>query len=397
MKTIAQSYLTCVDGAHNKHYLAELVEDGGTYRVPCRYGAIGAKLSSTIKYQGPSHNLAMAAFTKVVGEKRAKGYADAPVPASLVATGANVIPADSLGREASTGVPRFAAQLAAADGGAGAIASAVERPDHHRVEEKWDGWRALIVFAPDGTLSIRNRSGEDKGRIANTPLLEAALRTLGDTVPALWDGTVIDGELVGPTFAETATLLSAGGRSSTELRFVAFDLPYFAGVDRRGAPLRDRLHDLELVLRDAVPPIEASTALIADTDLADAIWASGGEGLIIKDLAAPYASGGRTGWWKLKRVQTEDAVVIGLEPGKGRYAGQTGALILGQHDAAGTLVEIARVSGMRDDERRRIDARVVGQVVEFDYQERTAAGRFRHPRFKRFRPDRDPVSCRVGA
>ena len=117
MKTIAQSYLTCVDGAHNKHYLAELVEDGGTYRVPCRYGAIGAKLSSTVKYQGPSHNLAMAAFTKVVGEKRAKGYADAPVPASLAATGANVIPADALGREASTGVPRFAAQLAAADYG----------------------------------------------------------------------------------------------------------------------------------------------------------------------------------------------------------------------------------------------------------------------------------------
>jgi ATP-dependent DNA ligase len=397
MKTIAQSYLTCVDGAHNKQYLAELIEDGGAYRVPCRYGAIGAKLSTTVKYEGPSHNKALAAFTKVVGEKRAKGYTDAPLPAPLAAPGANVIPADALGREASTGVPRFAAQLAAADGGTGALATAVEHPDRYRVEEKWDGWRALIVFAPDGTLSIRNRSGEDKGRIANTPLIEAALRTLGDTVPALWDGTVIDGELVGPTFAETATLLSAGGRSSTELRFVAFDLPYFAGVDRRGAPLSDRLRDLGLVLRDAVPPLEASTALVADTDLADVIWESGGEGLIIKELNAPYTSGGRTGWWKLKRVQTSDAVVIGLEPGKGRYAGQAGALILGQYDDAGALVEIARVSGMRDGERRHIDERAVGRVVEFDYQERTAAGRFRHPRFKRFRPDRTPVSCRLGA
>jgi ATP-dependent DNA ligase len=397
MKTIAQSYLTCVDGAHNKQYLAELIEDGGAYRVPCRYGAIGAKLSTTVKYEGPSHNKALAAFTKVVGEKRAKGYTDAPLPAPLAAPGANVIPADALGREASTGVPRFAAQLAAADGGTGALATAAEHPDRYRVEEKWDGWRALIVFAPDGTLSIRNRSGEDKGRIANTPLIEAALRTLGDTVPALWDGTVIDGELVGPTFAETATLLSAGGRSSTELRFVAFDLPYFAGVDRRGAPLSERLRDLGLVLRDAVPPLEASTALVADTDLADVIWESGGEGLIIKELNAPYTSGGRTGWWKLKRVQTSDAVVIGLEPGKGRYAGQAGALILGQYDDAGALVEIARVSGMRDGERRHIDERAVGRVVEFDYQERTAAGRFRHPRFKRFRPDRTPVSCRLGA
>jgi ATP-dependent DNA ligase len=396
MKIIAQSYLTCIDGSHNKQYLAELCEDHGSYIVLCRYGAIGAKLSSITKHEGPSHNTAMAVFTKVVGEKRAKGYSDAPVPAPLTAPGAHLLPADSLTREAATGVPRFGAQLAG-DGGLAALHGAVVRPSAYRVEEKWDGFRALIVFATDGSISIRNRNGEDKGRIANTPHLESALRTLGNGLPSLWQGSVLDGELVGPTFAETATLLSSGGRSSTALRFIAFDLPWFAGADRRSLPLRDRLGELATVLSYAALPIEAASALDPDPDLAAAVWDSGGEGLIIKELDAPYAAGNRTAWAKVKQAETADAVVIGVEPGQGKYAGQAGALILGQQDAAGALVEVARVSGFTDAVRATLGPTTVGRVVEFRYQERTPSGRFRHPRFLRFRHDKAAADCRLEA
>ena len=396
MKSIAQSYLTCIDGSHNKQYLAELREDNGTFWVLCRYGAIGAKLSSVTKYEGPSHNAAMAAFTKVVGEKRAKGYSDAAVPALLVAAGAHTIPADSLTREAATGVPRFSAQLAG-DGGLPALADAVAWPVSYRVEEKWDGFRALVVFATDGSISIRNRNGEDKGRIANTPHLEAALRALGNAVPALWQGSVLDGELVGPTFAETVTLLSSGGRSSTALRFIVFDLPWFAGTDRRAAPLSDRLLDLDAVLTHARLPIEAAIALEADPDLAAAVWDSGGEGLIIKNLAMAYAAGNRTSWQKVKQAETADAVVIGREPGQGKYTGATGALILGQYDARGALVEVARIAGFSDAVRSTLGSTTHGRVVEFRFQSRTTSGRFRHPRFVRFRPDKAPTDCIVAA
>ena len=396
MKSIAQSYLTCIGGSHNKQYLAELCEDNGTFVVLCRYGALGAKLSSITKYEGPSHNAAMAAFTKVVSEKRAKGYSDAPVPTSLAAVGAHTIPADSLTREAATGVPRFGAQLAG-DGGLHALGEAVAWTASYRVEEKWDGFRALIVFATDGSISIRNRNGEDKGRIANTPYLEAALRALGNAVPALWQGSVLDGELVGPTFGETVSLLSAGGRSSTALRFIAFDLPYFAGTDRRSAPLASRLVDLDAVLAYARLPIEAAVALEADPDLAAAVWSSGGEGLIIKDLASPYAAGNRTAWQKVKQVETADAVVIGREPGQGKYTGSTGALILGQYDARGALVEVARIAGFSDAVRSTLGSTTHGRVVEFRFQSRTTGGRFRHPRFVRFRLDKAPTDCTIAA
>ena len=396
MQTIAQSYLTCIDGSHNKQYLAELREDHGSYIVFCRYGAIGAKLSSVTKHEGPSHNTAMAVFTKVVGEKRAKGYVDATIPAALAAPDATTIPADTLTREAASGVPRFGAQLAG-DGGLTALHQVLLQPRAFRVEEKWDGFRALITFATDGSIAIRNRNGEDKGRIANTPHLEAALRDLGNALPALWQGSVLDGELVGPTFAETATLLSSGGRNSSALRFIAFDLPWFAGSDRRDLPLRVRLTELQSVLTHARLPIEAAAELVPDPDLAAAVWDSGGEGLIIKRLDAPYAAGNRTAWQKVKQVETADAVVIGCEPGQGKYAGTTGALILGQHDAAGTLVEVARVSGFTDALRATLGPTTTGRVVEFRYQERTPGGRYRHPRFVRFRPDKAPADCRIEA
>ena len=150
------------------------------------------------------------------------------------------------------------------------------------------------------------------------------------------------------------------------------------------------------MLAHAAPPIVGSPALVPVKELAELVWAAGGEGLIIKQLDAPYLSGGRTAWQKVKRVLTADAVVIGLEPGQGKHAGTVGALIVAQHDATGALVEVARVAGFTDSFRRAITPALKGRVVEFAYQERTTAGRYRHPRFLRLRVDKAPADCVVG-
>ena len=62
-------------------------------------------------------------------------------------------------------------------------------------------------------------------------------------------------------------------------------------------------------------------------------WLHDEEGVIAKELAAPYLPGERKGMVKIKRVRTLDAVVMGWRPGKAE--GTVGAIILGLYDDDG--------------------------------------------------------------
>lgn len=405
MKILSESYLTVTEGGSNKHYLPRIVENSpGNYEVVCLWGAIGAKPQSTLKYTGPDRVAAQNAYERVRREKLGKGYRERPIPAdlrsgSVAAPGAPAsasarpstpVPALVVPKEDATGVPRFGAQLAG-DRGLEALYEAVANPGLYAVEEKWDGFRALLAIAPDGSIAIRNRNGEDKGRGANTPVLFAALRALIAAMPSMTKGTVLDGELVGPSWSETAHLLGGAGRSESGLRFVVFDLPYGAGRDLRSLPFSARRAHLETLMAKARSPIEISQLLRPTRDLAAQIWARDGEGLIIKRLDAPYLSGNRNSWSKIKETHSAEAVITGFEPGNGKYAGMVGAVILSQY-RDGKLVEVTRVSGMDDATRAALGPGAINVVLEFLYQKRTTDS-YRHPRWLRVRPDKDPADC----
>lgn len=91
---------------------------------------------------------------------------------------------------------------------------------------------------------------------------------------------------------------------------------------------------------------------------------------------------------KWKPVRTIDAVVTGLVPGKGQHAGKVGALLVSIEGR-----EIASVGGMTLEERDAMGDDSVGRVVEVAYQYVGSKGRLRHPRFIRFRDDKDPDQC----
>ena len=60
---------------------------------------------------------------------------------------------------------------------------------------------------------------------------------------------------------------------------------------------------------------------------------AGHEGVVIKDLAAPYAAGRRgAGWVKVKPRHTLDLVVLAVEWGSGRRAGLLSNIHLGARD-----------------------------------------------------------------
>jgi DNA ligase 1 len=110
-----------------------------------------------------------------------------------------------------------------------------------------------------------------------------------------------------------------------------FDVLHLDGRDVLDLPLHERLQALDTVVPEAQRPLHVRTADRdeARTLLAD-VLAAGHEGVVVKDLDAPYAAGRRgSAWRKVKPVHTLDLVVLAVEWGSGRRRGWLSNLHLG--------------------------------------------------------------------
>ncbi len=150
-------------------------------------------------------------------------------------------------------------------------------------------------------------------------------------------------------------------------------------------------------------------------------WLRGAEGVIAKELDAPYRPGERTGMGKIKRVRTIDAVVLGWRPGK--LEDTVGSLILGLYDDAGELRTVGHTSGLSAKRKRELvdelkpyetGERGMGDpsrwandrdlewvalrpelVVEVTF-DHTSNDRIRHgTKLSRWREDKAPADCRM--
>lgn len=398
-----RAYLEFQEGTSDKFYRIIAIEDsGGQWITTVWWGRRGSTGQTQLKYIGPSRSQAIATLHDIANQKRAKGYRDAldplgPVapsaPASIpmVASAPVSKPGYVTTQTFSVGVPRFPAMKARE------IEVDWDSLSDVVMEQKFDGHRAGLTFNPDGTIVVRNVYGYDKGKIENMPHIKAHLRELElNCSEVLADGTLIDGELVGLTLAETTHLLGGGGKSDPRLRFVAFDLPFLAGEDLRDESWLVRRHNLENLLDNIGPgPVSIADILVPTEKNVQAIWDVGGEGAILKPVHAKYVSGGRADWIKVKERHTADAVIVGMAMGNGKYSNQLGALILAQYKG-GWLTEVTKVSGMTDADRKDMSANWanwVGTVVEFEYQSKTPTGSYRHPRYVRPRPDKKQTDC----
>ena len=89
-------------------------------------------------------------------------------------------------------------------------------------------------------------------------------------------------------------------------------------------------------------------------------------------------------WIKVKPEETHDVAITGFAEGKGKHRGRLGYV---------TTDKGAVGAGFTDAERQflwseAMDRRLVGQVIEVSCMQITPIGRFRHPCFRRMRPDR---------
>lgn len=266
------------------------------------------------------------------------------------------------------------------------------------LEPKLDGWRILAYVQAD-TVTYFTRSGNSYPAdqlphvtaelLANFPAdtwldgEAVAIRVEGDKVINEW------------STAQSVMTKLGGHAAADKVSLMVFDLIAHAGIDARSLPLAKRRGLLELAFEKA-DPMEAVT-LVPQTEATDenaaAYVAQGFEGAMVKAINAPYASNGRgKGWSKIKPQTTVEAVVMGYKEGQNGFTGMIGAIVFGQYDDNGELVERGRCSGMDLTTRKKITAQredYLGAVIEVAHHG-AMKNKLRHPQFRRFRPDKKP-------
>ena len=217
-------------------------------------------------------------------------------------------------------------------------------------EPKWDGFRA-IAFIDGDDVYLQSRGSKPLRRYF--PELE---------FPA--GQYVLDGELVilGSDGSEEFDALQnrlhpAESRvqmlaEQTPAVFRAFDLLAVGKKKAVTSPLRERREALEQLVASwkKRPGSVELTPLTEDPSKAEP-WLLSGEGVIAKELDAPYRPGERKGMVKVKRVRTADLVVVGWRPGK--EEGTVGSLILGAYDGKELRV-VGHTSGLRAKQKREL-------------------------------------------
>ncbi|MFI5531275.1 ATP-dependent DNA ligase [Kitasatospora sp. NPDC051853] len=194
------------------------------------------------------------------------------------------------------------------------------------VEWKLDGIR-VQVHREGERVSVFTRSlDEITARVPE--VVEAALAL--DVGSAVLDGEAV---ALGPggrprPFQETAARTASRQdpavlRAGTPLSVLFFDLLHRDGTDLLDRPAAERWAALAELVPEELRVPRLVTAAVAEAEgfFAGAL-AHGHEGVVVKELTAPYAAGRRgAGWIKVKPRHTLDLVVTAAEWGSGRRQG----------------------------------------------------------------------------
>jgi len=281
-------------------------------------------------------------------------------------------------------------------------------------EPKLDGFRA-IVFVDEGEVVLQSRGGKPLGRYFPEIRFPPGRYVLdGEIVIERSDGREDFEALqsrIHPAASRVALLAE-----EIPATFCAFDLLADGDAVLLDVPFAERRRRLEAL---AAPPVRL-TPLVADHAAADH-WLHEAEGVIAKDISAPYRPGERHGMVKVKRIRTIDCVVVGWRPGK--LDGTVGSLILGLYEPDGPLRVVGHSAGFTAAQKREL----VALLAPFESGERGSAepsrwsadrelewiamrpelvvevtfdhvsgGRIRHgAKTTRFRDDKRPEECTV--
>jgi len=277
-----------------------------------------------------------------------------------------------------------------------------------RLEVKLDGVRVLAVFNGRG-CTLYSRNGK---AFENFPQIQEFLEDHRHLFVhgARTNGRfVLDGEIVGESFQK---LMRQAHRKSdaetTGMVYHVFDMIPLEDFERGhwNAQQHKRLALLDKARErlTKTDPVQIMPGLEVDLDtaeghdvlrrFAEASVAEGYEGIMIKELDAPYECKRSSFWMKWKPTKSYDLTVVGVEEGTGKNVGRLGALICEGTDH-GCDIRVNVGSGLTDQQRDEFwqaKHELIGQTAEIlcDAITQNQDGRYslRFPRFMRFREDK---------
>jgi len=235
-------------------------------------------------------------------------------------------------------------------------------------QPKYDGVRALW----DGAC-VRSRSGKDTLVVP---------REIMDVLERDFKGIPLDGEFYahGVGFEAVVSAVRGGGAGAYALQYVVFDMPTSEGFEDRVTHLKEMLWDEGVGKYEWV--VLAPWVLVERQKELDGWmeeWTHDGyEGMMIRALGKGYEERRTSQLLKWKRTRTAKATVTAIEPGKGKHVGRMGALWV-RGEASPWICKIG--TGFSDAERGRGTAAWLGATVTVAFQEFSAYGVPRFPRF----------------
>lgn len=234
------------------------------------------------------------------------------------------------------------------------LESAVAGLGRAGIEVKLDGARIQVHKAGGAVLVVTRNLRDVTDRVPEVVEAVAAL----PMETAILDGEVIALRADGRPhpFQETmgrfgASLDVAQARSVLPLTPYFFDVLHADGVDLIDEPLERRYAALSRLPQHVLVP----HIITSDPHAAERFYLStlekGHEGVMVKNLRAPYAAGRRgSGWLKVKPAHTLDLVVLAVEWGSGRRKGWLSNLHLGARDPDGGYVMLGKTfKGLTDE------------------------------------------------
>jgi DNA ligase-1 len=289
------------------------------------------------------------------------------------------------------------------------------------VEPKLDGVRVLaFVMAKENKVEFFSRSGKPYTSFDHMkePLLAMVKARLAAN-PDFTKDVVFDGEVMSGEFNKTVSEVRKKDAQATDAVFHIFDVverEIFLSPAKFGWHQQfKRRRILESFMKFAKEgdPLAILPSYLANSNdeiraLNAKFWGRGLEGAIIKDREAPYYFRRNVAWMKIKACETADVLVTGAYEGdEGKqFEGQLGGLYV-EGTVDGKKV-VSKCGGGFDLEQRKSfweawledkaaegdeQKTLVGRMIEVEYHELTPEDdkgnhAFRHPRFIRFRDDK---------
>ena len=294
------------------------------------------------------------------------------------------------------------------------LAEAIDRVGPASVEWKLDGIR-VQVHRNGGEIKVYSRNLNDI--TDRVPEVVAVARELAAT-RCILDGEALLVDATGRPAAFQQSMSGLGGNGPASLRPFFFDCLLLDTDVLIDLPLSERRRALVAMAPEelVVPALETSE-IEAAQGFFDEVLGLGHEGVVVKDVRAPYEAGRRgSGWVKVKPAHTLDLVVLAAEWGSGRRQGWLSNLHLGARDTEhGGFVMLGKTfKGLTDETLQWQTERFLQlesgreghvvhvhpeQVVEIAFDGIQASPRYpggvalRFARVKRYRPDKQAADA----